>query len=64
MKEAALLAACRLNVGNLHNTGHSTESAPPAAMADYVDASIMLSHDLRRSPTAYLERKAPISSST
>lgn len=33
-------------------------------MADYVDASIMLSHDRRRAPTARLERQTPISSST
>lgn len=38
MKEAALLAACRLNVGNLHYTGHSTESPPPAAMAEVLSA--------------------------
>jgi hypothetical protein len=34
VKEAALQAAWRLNVGNPHNTGRSTESAPPAAMAE------------------------------
>lgn len=33
MKEAALQAACRLNVGNLLETGRSTGSASPAAMA-------------------------------
>jgi len=26
--------ACRLNVGNLHETGRSTEPAPPAASAE------------------------------
>jgi len=34
LKEAALLTPWRLNVGNLRNTGRSTESAPPAAMAE------------------------------
>jgi hypothetical protein len=34
LKEAALPAPWHLNVGNLHNTGRSTESAPPAAMAE------------------------------
>ena len=32
--------------------------------ADYVDVSIMLSHDRCRAPTAHLERQAPILSST
>jgi len=40
MKKTALQAACRYNVGNLHNTGHSTESAPPAAMAEEHELSI------------------------
>lgn len=31
--------ACRLNVGNLRNTGHSTELAPPAAKADDLPVS-------------------------
>ena len=35
-----------------------------AVMADYVDASIMLSHDRCRAPTARLERQALILSST
>ena len=43
MKETALRPRCRINVGNMYNTGRSTETAPPAALADYVDASIMLS---------------------
>ena len=33
-------------------------------MADYVDVSIMLSHDMRRAPTARQEREAPNSIST
>jgi hypothetical protein len=32
--EAALQVPCRLNVGNLCNTGRLTEPAPPAALAD------------------------------
>ena len=35
-----------------------------AVLADYVDASIMLSQDLLRAPTARKERKAPSSIST
>jgi len=35
-----------------------------AALADYVDDSIMWSHNRRRAPTAPPERKVPISSST
>ena len=34
------------------------------AQADYVDVSIMLSHDRCRAPTTHLERQAPILSST
>jgi len=32
--EAAVQLACRLNVSNLHDTGHSTDPMPTAAMAD------------------------------
>jgi hypothetical protein len=34
VKDAVLHVGCRLNVGNLRNTGHSTEAAPPAALAE------------------------------
>jgi len=34
------------------------------AKADYVDASIMLSHERCRAPTAHPERQAPIFGST
>jgi len=34
LTKAAIQAACSLNVGNLRDTGHSTEATPPAAMAD------------------------------
>ncbi|MDP3153803.1 MAG: hypothetical protein Q8N23_14085, partial [Archangium sp.] len=64
MGAALSVVACRLNVGNLSDTGHSAEPAPTAAMADYVDASIMWSHDRCRAPTTDLERQAPILSST
>jgi hypothetical protein len=37
---------------------------PATGLADYVDASIMLSHVRRRAPTARLERKGPISHSS
>jgi hypothetical protein len=32
--DAALQLACRLDVGNLRDTDHSTESTPTAAMAE------------------------------
>jgi hypothetical protein len=34
VKEAAFALPYRRNVGNLHDTGHSTESTPTSAMAD------------------------------
>jgi len=64
VEEAALQVVWRLNVGNLRDTGHSSEAVPTAALADYVDASIMLNCDRRRAPTTRLERLAAISSST
>jgi hypothetical protein len=39
--ESSHSAAYSLNVGNLRDTGHSDEATSPAAMADYVDTSIM-----------------------
>jgi hypothetical protein len=41
--KAAVQAEYRVNGSNQRDTGHSAEATPPAAMADYVDASIMLS---------------------
>jgi len=34
VKEAALQIACRLNGGNLRDTGHSSEAGPMAALAE------------------------------
>ncbi|MFH1869470.1 MAG: hypothetical protein ABIK82_09875 [Pseudomonadota bacterium] len=34
MKEAAIPSAFRLNGGNLHDTGHSTDPTPTVAMAE------------------------------
>jgi hypothetical protein len=35
LAKAAVQAAYRVNVGNLRDTGHSTQPTPPAAKADY-----------------------------
>ena len=40
--EAAVQVVCSSNDSNLHDNGHSVEPAPLTALADYVDASIML----------------------
>jgi len=34
MTKAAVQAAYRVNVGNLRDTGHSTQPTPPAAKAE------------------------------
>ena len=62
----ALIAATMLLVQGCSMTPTRLPAVPQAstAKADYVDASIMLSHDPCRAPTTHLERQAPIFSST
>jgi hypothetical protein len=63
-RKAAVRDLSRLNGRKVADCCPIEPIRPTAAKADYVDASIMLSHVRRRAPTARLERKAPISHST
>jgi hypothetical protein len=59
LTKAAIQAPYSLNVGNVHDTGHSAQATPPAAMADNVMVGhLNLNFRCRAVPEIYQRKRS------